>query len=85
MARILVRTLIRRIVNEEVEVVGFSEVVREDDVLLEVENGYPCAVKRDPGLCSLGRELVENGGRHNILWGRRKEGRGGRRSRLLRV
>ena len=66
MARIPARTLIGRIINEEVKVVGFSKVVREDDVLLEVENGYPCAVKRDPGLCSLGRELVENGGRHKL-------------------
>jgi hypothetical protein len=48
------------------KVVGFSEVVREDDLLLEVENGYPCAVEGDPGLCSLGRELVENGGRHKF-------------------
>jgi len=65
-ARILVRTLIGGIVNEEVKVVGFSEVVREDDLLLEVENGYPGTVERDPRLCSLGRELVENGGRHKL-------------------
>ena len=66
MARILGRTLIGGIVNEEVKVVGFSEVVREDDLLLEVENGYPCAVERDPRLCSLGCELVEHGGRHKL-------------------
>ena len=66
MARILGRTLIGGIVNEEVKVVGFSEVVREDDLLLEVEDGYAGTVKRDPGLCSLGRELVENGGRHRL-------------------
>ena len=71
-ARILVRTLVRRIVNEEVKVVGFSEVVREDDLLLEVENGYPSAVERDPRLCSLGRELVENGGRHKLGKGQTK-------------
>ena len=65
-ARMLVRTLVRRIVNEEIKVIGFSEVVREDDLLLEVENGYPSAVERDPRLCSLGRELVENGGRHKL-------------------
>ena len=60
------RTLVGGIVNEEVKVVGFSEVVREDDLLLEVENGYPGAVERNPRLCSLGRELVENGGRHKL-------------------
>jgi len=60
------RTLIGGIVNEEVKVVGFSEVICEDDLLLEVENGYPSAVERDPRLCSLGRELVENGGRHKL-------------------
>ena len=72
MARILGRTLVRRIVNEEVKVIGFSEVVREDDLLLEVENGYPCAVEGDPRLCSLGRELVENGGRHKLGKGQTK-------------
>lgn len=60
------RTLIGGIVNEEVKVVGFSEVICEDDLLLEVENGYPSAVERDPRLCSLGRELVENRGRHKL-------------------
>lgn len=60
------RTLIGGIVNEEVKVVGFSEVICEDDLLLEVENGYPGTVERDPRLCSLGRELVENGGRHKL-------------------
>jgi hypothetical protein len=58
--------LIGGIVNEEVKVVGFSEVVREDDLFLEVENGYAGPVERDPRLCSLGRELVENGGRHKL-------------------
>ena len=72
MARILVRTLVGRIVYEEVKVVGFSKVVREDDLLLEVENGYPSAVERDPRLCSLGRELVENGGRHKLGKGQTK-------------
>ena len=65
-ARTVGRTLIGGIINEEVEVVGFSKVVREDDLLLEVENGYSGAVERDPRLCSLGRELVENGGRHKL-------------------
>lgn len=65
------RTLIGGIVNEKVEVVGLSEVVREDNLLLEVENGYSGAVERDPGLCSLGRELVENGGRHKL--GKKKD------------
>lgn len=60
------RTLIGGIINEEVKVIGFSKTVREDDLLLEVENGYPCAVECDPRLCSLGRELVENGGRHKL-------------------
>ena len=106
MARILVRTLVGGIVNEEVEVIGFSEVVCEDDLLLEVEDGYPSAVERDPRLCSLGRELVEHGGRHKLgkkdrqkytqtsttggeekLYREeeRRGGKGGRRSRPLRV
>ena len=71
-ARMLRRTLIGGIVNEEVKVVGFSEVVREDDLLLEVENGYPGAVECDPRLCSLGRELVENRGRHKLGKGQTK-------------
>ena len=60
------RTLIGGIVNEKVKIVGFSEVVRENDLLLEVENRYPSAIESDPRLCSLGRELVENGGRHKL-------------------
>ena len=70
-AQILGRTLIGGVVNEEVKVVGFPEVVRENDLLLEVENRYPGTVERDPRLCSLGRELVENGGRHKL----RKKGK----------
>ena len=31
-----------------------------------IENGYPGAVESNPRLCSLGRELVENGGRHKL-------------------
>lgn len=60
------RTLIGGIVNEKVEIVGFSKAVGEYDLLLEVENRYPCAVESDPRLCSLGRELVENGRRHKL-------------------
>ena len=60
------RTLIGGVVDEQVKVVGFPKVVRKDDLLLEVENRYPGTVERDPRLCSLGRELVENGGRHKL-------------------
>ena len=60
------RTLIGGVVNEKVEVVSFSKAVGEDDLLLEVENRYPSTVESDPRLCSLGRELVENGGRHKL-------------------
>lgn len=51
-------TLFVLVIKWEVKVIAVVEAICEQDLALEVENGYARAVKLDSGLVPLGSELV---------------------------